>query len=333
MALLERTYQVVPFVFAPRRKWLTPWVLVRQLLFLLRHQPHAAACVVQFGGYHSFLPALLGSMIQVPVMIVLGGFDCASFPSFHYGAHHRFPMGWVTRAAMRLATRLVAVSDNLVLSESKYSLTEGDPRRQGYRAFGPSITTPCTVLAYGYNAERFKPNDLRKPRSFLTVAQMNSANFHRKGVDLMFALAERFPDCSFTLVGNSPSMRYDRVPPNVELIGSVQYNELPMIYAHHVFYLQLSIWEGFPSAPCEAMLCGCVPIVSNVAALPEIIGDTGFVLQTRDIEVLTPLVDQALRSDVQDLSSKARERIIERYPEQIRNRLVVLVMEMRNRKE
>ncbi len=325
VALLSEQYRVVTFVFAPKRKWATPFELLRQAFFLMRHLPGASVSVTQFGGFHSFLPVVLGRVLSVPALIVLGGFDCASFPSFRYGAMHRFPMGAMTRASMRWASHLVPCSTNLVRSEQHFSADAQDPLHQGYQAFGPDINTPCTVVPYGYDPERFRPMGGRVAGSFLTVAQMNASNFTRKGVDLLFALADRFPEQHFTLVGNTPAMRYERVPPNVELLGFVPYEELPMVYSRHTFYLQLSVWEGFPSAPCEAMLCGCVPIVSRVAALPDIVGEHGFYLEHRSVDELVSLVEQALRTDLVPMSNGARERIAQLYPKAIRRKLLDLV--------
>lgn len=327
--MLARDYEVVPFVFAPTRKWLTPWMLVRQCLFLLRHMPGALASVTQFGGFHSFLPSLLGRLIRVPSVIVLGGFDCASFPSFGYGAQHRFPMGWMTRISLRIAGHLVPCSENLVLSEQRYSNSLGDPVLQGYKAFDPGNKVPYTIIAYGYDPNRFKPMAGSDGISFITVAQMNPPNFLRKGVDLMFLLAERYPQYRFTLVGNTPAMRYERVPPNLKLMDFVAYENLPQLYAAHTFYLQLSMWEGFPSAPCEAMLCGCVPIVSRVAAMPEIVGDAGFILDRKEPQALFDLVEKALASDLKALSIRARQRIMERYPPAEREKLLELIRQLR----
>lgn len=328
VSLLESRFDVVVHVFAPKRKWLTPWAVAVQALFLLRHLPFAAVSVTQFGGFHSWLPVVFGRFFGVPSVISLGGFDCASFPSFQYGAHHRWPMGWFTRTSLRWAAHLVPCSETLILSEQHYSTGVGDPELQGYRAFDPKNSTPCTVIPYGYDPERFKPIGNREPASFLTMARMNAPNFQRKGIDLMFALADRFPECRFTLVGHDPSMRYERVPPNLEFIGFVDYEELASVYSRHTYYLQLSIWEGFPSAPCEAMLCGCIPIVSSVAALPRIVGDSGLILAHRDVEELTRLTAQALSADVGMLSSKARERIMREYPPSTRNALLHLVLSM-----
>jgi glycosyltransferase involved in cell wall biosynthesis len=325
VALLGEEFEVVSFVFAPRRKWATPLFLLKQAFFLLRHLPGASISVTQFGGFHAFLPTLFGRLFRVPAVVVLGGFDCASFPSFRYGAHHRFPMGGMTRAGLRWATHLVPCSQNLVLSEQHYSADPRDPVRQGYKAFDPANAAPCTVIPYGYDPERLRPMGGRIKGSFLTVAQMNTSNFTRKGVDLLFAMADRFPEQCFTLVGHVPSMRYDRVPPNVELVGFVAYDQLPAIYSRHEFYLQLSVWEGFPSAPCEAMLCGCVPIVSPVAALPDIVGDTGYFLDRRDADLLAKVIAEALAADQETRSQAARERIRTLFPPATRRRFLELV--------
>lgn len=95
----------------------------------------------------------------------------------------------------------------------------------------------------------------------------------------------------------------------------------------HEFYFQLSYMEGFPNALCEAMLCGCIPIGSNVSGIPHIIGDTGFILNKRDVDVLDELVQSALRPDNREnLSDNARKRIEKLFPTELRrNKLVALI--------
>ncbi len=325
IALLGRMFDVLPHVFVPRKKWMTPWYLLRQFAFLVRYGFGAKVLVCMFGGYHTFLPVVFGKLLRRPVLIIVGGFDAASFPSFGYGAHHRWPLGWFVRYSLRHAAHLVPVSGNLVSSTTDYLPNSTDPRQQGYRAFDPGNAVPYTIIAYGYDPERFRPMRRSEGISFVTVAQMNAPNFLRKGVDLMFLLAEHYPQHHFTLVGNTAAMRYAHVPSNLELVDFVAYERLPEVYAAHTFYLQLSIWEGFPSAPCEAMLCGCVPIVSRVAALPEIVGDAGFILDRKDIVALFALVEKALASDLAALSAQARQRIMERYPPTEREKLMALV--------
>jgi len=88
------------------------------------------------------------------------------------------------------------------------------------------------------------------------------------------------------------------------------------------------MWEGFPSAPCEAMLCGCVPIVSNVAALPEIAGKTGYVLSRKDLDELEELIYSALRADTNKAGELARARIMAMWPKDNRQHFLDLVKKL-----
>jgi glycosyltransferase involved in cell wall biosynthesis len=74
----------------------------------------------------------------------------------------------------------------------------------------------------------------------------------------------------------------------------------------------LSISEGFPNAICEAMLCGCIPLGSNVAAIPKIIGNEGYILKKRSVEDLEKLIQQA--ESFQSGEFKPREQIITHFP-------------------
>lgn len=325
IALLGGRFRVSVFHFRPGRKWLTPITLLRQLAFLLWRLPGSAVVVCQFAGYHSWLPCVLGRLFGKPVLVVLGGTDCVKFPSIGYGNFSRWPLGAFTRWSLALADHLAPVDECLVDSLYRYTVDPRDPVRQGYRGLHPSIRTPYTVISYGYDPERFRCGVAKEPFTFITAAQMNKPNFHRKGIDLLFSMADRFPHCHFTILGNTPSMVYERVPPNVELHGFIPYEELPAFYARHRFYLQLSMWEGFPSAPCEAMLCECVPITSSVAALPRIVGDAGFILRTKDEDALKDLIDRALAVDLDEMGKRARRRIMKEFPPSERLKFLHLV--------
>jgi glycosyltransferase involved in cell wall biosynthesis len=120
----------------------------------------------------------------------------------------------------------------------------------------------------------------------------------------------------------------------VKLFSAIPYTELIDYYSSYEFYFQLSVAEGFPNALCEAMLCGCVPIGSNVFSIPKIIGDSGFVLQKKDTSQLSLLISQALQSDKSNLSAKARKRITENFPLENRKKLLLnLVQELLSRKK
>jgi glycosyltransferase involved in cell wall biosynthesis len=94
----------------------------------------------------------------------------------------------------------------------------------------------------------------------------------------------------------------------------VPYEDLVLFYNAHQYYIQLSIAEGFPSAICEAMLCQCIPIGSTVGAIPDIVGDCGYLVEKRDDQEIEATVVKALQADdKEETSRKARERIITKF--------------------
>ncbi|MFI5134366.1 MAG: glycosyltransferase family 4 protein [Chitinophagales bacterium] len=321
-SLLREHFETESFLFNQQPSAII-FSFIRQFFFLLRHLFSASAYVSFFAGYSSFLPALFARISGKPNLIILGGTDCCAYPSFHYGNFQKRVLGWFTCKSLRWSNHLLPVDESLV--HYVHSYTDNDPREQGYKVFCPEAKAPHTTIPIGYDAEMFFRSENKIPKSFLTVAQMNKSAFIRKGIDLIFKMAQGFPDCTFTLVGHNPNVKLPPVPKNISLVERVTYEELQQYYARHQFYFQLSIMEGFPSAPCEAMLCECVPITSNVAALPHIVGDTGFILAKKNADQLEMLIRAALKSDVADLGRRARQRITDLFPKSVRMKLIDVI--------
>ena len=82
--------------------------------------------------------------------------------------------------------------------------------------------------------------------------------------------------------------------------------------------------EGCPNALSEGMLCECVPIVSNVGGMPDIVSDCGFILKTKDVQQFENLISQAINTnDLTILGKKARERIKNNYTFEKRKELLL----------
>lgn len=284
-----------------------------QFFFLLRKIWKADLLVCQFAGHHSLLPVLFGKIFRRSVLLIPGGSDCVSFPSFNYGQFRKPLLAKTTRWSYRHATHLAPVDESLLFCNYTYS--DRDFPSQGIRYFCKNLRTPATVIHNGYEPDKFFPqNETRMPRSFLTVADgcESEVVFRRKGIDLLLELAGFMPECRFTIIG-SQQLPVENLPGNVEVLPFVLHEQLPALMSKHEFYLQLSRCEGFPNALCEAMLCGCVPVVSQVAAMPMIVGESGFVLSRADVSLLNALVKKAISADIKRLSAMARQRIAENF--------------------
>ena len=327
LEILSQAFSVKSFSFEPGSKgMLLPW-MVRQKLTLLGHIFSSKAVVCRFAGYHSLLPMLFARLTGKASLVIIGGTEAHYFPSVPYGTATKRIYRWFAAASMKLARHLAPVDGSLL--EYDYTYDMQFPSRQGLRNLYPSVSTPATVIHNGYDAGLFRPDPAvpRQPKSFLTVANASRPfEFILKGLDLVLAVSKERPDCTFTIAGRPPGWLRQADYPNVEFTGPVPYEQLPALYSRHTYYLQLSVAEGFPNSLCEAMLCGCVPVVSKVFSMPDIVGDTGFVLKHRDAAELNRLLDKVLSASATPLSENARQRIAIRYPlERRKEELIGLV--------
>jgi glycosyltransferase involved in cell wall biosynthesis len=308
--MLAPYYRIQEFDFAVRRKWHLPLVVLKQLLFLMKYRSSAIASLTIIGGYVSFLPSLFDRFFGLRSIIILGGTDCTRFPAIGYGNFSRKLLGFFTCLSMRWSSHLAPVFQSLVSSEYTYDAM-GAPN-QGFRHFCKGVETPVTEIWNGFSSEDWPFNEGPRPKMhFITIiAGLESyRTYMLKGVDLIVEMARHFPDASFTIVGTphrpvwiSEDVKNIHFHPKTDRYGLIA------LLHEHRFYLQLSLSEGFPNALCEAMLCGCIPIGSNVASIPFIIGDTGYVLQQKNVPHLVELTTQAIRDQSKE-ERNARERI------------------------
>jgi len=316
--ILSEKYSVVESDFNVQQKALTPFFLIGQMFFLLKNIWQADLVICEFASYHSLLPTVFAKLCKKPSLVVIGGTDAVSFPSIHYGNFSKRTMAFFTKWSLKWASHIAPKHEALVYSD--YSYQDADFKKQGYKFFIPDIRTPYTVIHNGYNSEFWNRKKEKIKNRFITVASGINRGFVRrlKGIDLITEVAPFFPECEFVIIGVPENYDLGESSKNIVKIPFVENSKLPEYYSEAEFYLQLSMSEGFPNALCEAMLCECIPVVSNVSSMPEIVGDSGFILLKRDVNMLKETIAKALESDRRTLAAKARNRIAQNYPVQKR---------------
>jgi glycosyltransferase involved in cell wall biosynthesis len=93
-------------------------------------------------------------------------------------------------------------------------------------------------------------------------------------------------------------------------LGWVDHADLPALYNLATCLFFPSVYEEFGIPSCEAMACGCPPVVSNTGALPDNVGEAGLTVDPFDPDDMAGTLekvwtDDALRSD---LARKCLER-------------------------
>lgn len=311
---LGQHFDVKYFEFAGKGAWGLSKALILQGLFLLRWGIGTRRIMVMFGGYNSLLPCLFGKIFRKQSYIILGGTDCVSYPSIDYGTFRKKWQGRAACLSYRWAHRLLPVHESLMYREETYYRVDGD--YQGCRYWCKNLKTPHTTIFNGYDAAQWHVDaSLKQPDTFITIAAITDpSKLVLKGIDLVIEVARRLPDCRFTIVGAIKNIDA-ALPGNITVVPFQQTEGLVKLLASARFYLQLSISEGFPNALCEAMLAQCIPICSYVAAMPDIVGDQGYFLRERNVDLLERLLHAAMDSpDQAQKGLGARERVMDLYP-------------------
>lgn len=321
LSYLESEYEVVKNEFRVPQKALLPWVLFKQFVSFPFISFRVKKVVAQFGGYHTMIPAFWCAVLNKKLIIVLGGFDAVALPEIGYGA---FANKWMRKAitfSYRNADLLLPVHESLILSANSY--TKSSSLGQGVKHFIPSLKTRHTTIFNGYKSDAWQMNTaLTKAKTAMTIAVGLHEERRRilKGVDLILETAPLLPDWTFTIIGDKSESFLHLVEniPNVKLFPALPQSELEKHLQTSQVYLQLSLSEGFPNALCEAMLCGCIPVVSDVASMPEIVANTGFILKEKSSKKLSEVMESIPNNHSVEAQVAARNRIANNFTESSR---------------
>ena len=321
--LLSEDFELITVNQNWSRKSLLPINIFYQFFFLLINLHKVETIIVSFAGYCSFFPSLLGKIFNKKVAIIVHGTDCVSFPEIEYGNLRNPILSFVTKKSLQWASIILPVSESLVYTENNYYSSK--PLKFGYNYHLSNIKTPYKVIHNGLNVLNWDRDNeiIRDKTSFVTVLGEGKVNI--KGVDLIIDVASRFPNSIFYLAGIENVKGYD-MPENIICKGRLNPEELKLLFNQSQFYLQLSNTEGFGVALCEAMLCECIPIVSDVNFLPTIVGESGFVLKKRNSEMLFDLINLALNSNTIIFEGRARKRIKDNFSVNKRKKMLLSVL-------
>lgn len=333
ISFLSKKFNVITNTYNWNNKFLLPINLIKQFLFFLFKAKKTTIIIISFGGYWSLIPSILAKIFNKPCYIILNGTDCVSFPNYNYGSLRKTFLRFFIKYSFKFATKLLPVSEYLISTDYTYDTSCIYPK-QGFRYFFPNLKTPYEVIYNGFDIEFWnginKPN---KTNSFITVASVhNQTTFKLKGIDKIIEMANLLPESDFTIVGITKDMQntIKNAPNNVICFNFLDAKELKKMYCKNSFYIQLSISEGFGCALSEAMLCGCIPIGSNVGIISDIIGDSGFVVEKNDNQVILNSFLKAINLTLEERKFKsniAKNRIINKFSNELREKKLLKALE------
>jgi glycosyltransferase involved in cell wall biosynthesis len=304
--LLSERYEVHD-LYQPRR--------IAKPLAVLRALRGCDVVVGWWASWHTLLPVTLAWLLRRPSVLIVGGIDTASLPEIGYG--------YQRGGLQKIASRWIMRRAGLLATNSQYS------RREIERNVG--IPPEQVTVMYHGVPDPFGalPTDPREPIA-LTVGAVDRRNLERKGLRPFVEAAARLPDVGFVLAGSWVDDAVDELrriaPANVRLTGWIGDEELLELYRRASVYVQASQHEGFGVSVAEAMLAGCVPVVTDGGALPEVVDDIGVRIEGAAPEQLAAGVRRALALDP-STRPRARERVLREFSVDDRRRALYELVE------
>ena len=270
--ILSKAASVDKYQFNPQKGFAIIIEIIKQFFFIIFKGWKYDVFFIWFADHHSYLPVLYTRIMGKKSFVVIGGYDVSRIPKLGYGVFNSKIRGYCAIQSMKKC--------KLNLTVSKYV-------DRKVRWIAPEANTQLI-----YNCVNLSDHsvDVPKENLILTVALINSEKtFLLKGIDTFIDVAKLLPSYNFIIVGGVKMVleKYtEKIPGNIEIIGPIQHQELINYYKKAKIYCQFSRSESFGVAIAEAMSFGCVPIVTNIGGMPEIIGTTGIITNRNAKEIV-----------------------------------------------
>lgn len=193
-----------------------------------------------------------------------------------------------------------------------------------------SLQEACiSVIHNAADPKRFFPGDtgrtvveqrgLLPGEYLLTVGRIEPRKNHKRLLEAYATLNADTPP--LVIVGQRDSscidiqamINYLGLSGRVMVIEDAGDAELPALLRHCRVFIYPAIAEGFGMPPLEAMACGVPVVVSNMSALPEVVGNAGILVDPLDTDALAKaifvaLTDAPLRSKLKEVGPEQSQK-------------------------
>jgi len=278
------------------RRWARPFRSVhrwRQRRALAQLEASVEADILH-PTYYTLLSSTCLSKHRLPVVLTV--YDLI---------HERFSAILDPRGEMAATKRRAIFRADAIICPSQSA------KRDLMEIYGiPEANITVIPLASGLPMQRLyhpdaAPGDsvaaLDRPYFLYVGSRAPYKNFDRAVQALRLVVARR-PDVLLLAVGSPFGARERRrirqsaMEHHVHACGPVDDDRLAHLYRNSVALVYPSLYEGFGIPPLEAMACGTAVVCSNVASLPEVVGDAAMVFDPYDTEFLAALMLELLDS-------------------------------------
>jgi glycosyltransferase involved in cell wall biosynthesis len=252
-------------------------------------------------------PSITGPLItkhQVVTIFDVVPLDHPEWVNFKFASWYKF----VVPKLARNVEKILTISE---FSKSRiiHHCPEVESKIEVITLAADSKFKPASVDQSKYTQERLS---IPSPNYFIAVGSLEPRkNLHRLLMAWKLAL-NYIPEDNWLIVVGAIGKKnvfggldLGEIPTRVFFTGHVDDILLPSLYSGAIASIYLSLYEGFGLPPLEAMASGAPVLTSNVASIPEVVGNAALLVNPLDVyEIKDSIIN--LANDV-DIRFRLRE--------------------------
>ena len=219
---------------------------------------------IWFADYPALPFIVWAKLFRKPIVMHIGGWEVYSAPSINYGNQLNPIRGAVSRWIIRNSTVCVVPSE-------------------AYKKIVVALEPGANIVVISDSVSNELCN-ASLPEKHGVVTALTTMKFTRnlKGIPTFEKATEGI---------------------EAQIVENIPHDKLIEIFKSSKVYCQLSYTESFGVTLLESMACGCIPVVTDRDALPEVIGNCGIPVPYGDIEKTRVAILLALNADATDIVS------------------------------
>lgn len=213
-----------------------------------------------------------------------------------------------------------------IIKEASYFVTVSLSLKKICQTIYGISKSKIKTIPTGINEQIFV--NLNKPRKndFLFIGRLIDSKGILFLLECMKALSQQGrTSWTLSIVGHGTLekniiqfIRENKLENNISLLGSIEHNKLNQIYNQHkIFIAPALIPEGLGLTTIEAMACGCIPIVTDIPALNEVVINnySGYTFPKKNKEALMTIMQYSLEnySQLQHITINAQAEVSKKY--------------------
>lgn len=262
--------------------------------------------------YHGTIGRLPRLRLGVKYVVTIHDLNPIRFRNFYSHSFNWF-MSTMLRWSANVADRIIAISDNTKKEIIEFLNVPEEKIKVIYSGVNEhwkpiDFESNASLINYRYGIQvpyiltvsNIEPKK-NLPRLFSAYSMLKKNKDIREQLVIVGPKgwkAENIIDCSRA------------ISDGVVFTGHLNDYELRILYSGAKLFVLPSLHEGFGLPLLEAMACGAPVIASNVAAIPEIVGDAAVLFNPSDIEEIAQTIETTLANE--ELLKRMREKGLKR---------------------